>query len=84
MIDAMSAAIGGVQTALEQFDRAAQATVSATASAGSVDAGDLAQGFVGMDMARVAVIAALVAARVSNSMLEDVIKSYGTSEDAAV
>jgi hypothetical protein len=77
-ISGISAAMGAVNTALEQFDRAILSTVTAVADPngdpnqpGPVRVPD---GLVGMDTARLAAQAALAAADASVSMLDEVIK----------
>lgn len=77
-ISGISAAMGAVSTALEQFDRAILSTVTAVADPngdpnqpGPVRVPD---GLVGMDTAKLAAQAALAAASASVSMLDEVIK----------
>jgi len=86
-ISGISAAMGAVNTALEQFDRAILSTVTAVADPN----GDPSQpgpvrvpdGLVGMATARLAAQAALVAANASVSMLDEVIRlgDYDHSTD---
>lgn len=77
-ISGITAAMGAVNTALEQFDRAILSTVTAVedpngdpSQPGPVRVPD---GLVGMDTAKLAAQAALVAASASVSMLDEVIK----------
>jgi hypothetical protein len=78
MINPISAAMGGVSTALEQFDRALLSTVTAVeeqdGGAGSSGPVEVPDGLAGMDTARLAVQAAIAVANASISMLDDVLK----------
>lgn len=92
MINGISAAMGAVNSALEQFDRALLTTVTAVEdSDGAPGAGtstggkvQIPDGLAGMDTARLAAQAALVAANTSISMLDEVIKlaDYNHKDDA--
>lgn len=78
MINGISAAMGAVSNALDQFDRAMLTTVTAVENPDGVSVAggkvEMPDGLVGMDTARLAVQAALVAASTSVSMLDEVIK----------
>jgi hypothetical protein len=87
-ISGISAAMGAVNTALEQFDRAILSTVTAVAdpNGGPNQPGPVRvpDGLVGMDTAKLATQAALAAANASVSMLDEVIKlgDYEHKSDA--
>ena len=86
-ISGISSAVGAVNTALAQFDRALLTTVqtvddpTVSGASGPVQVPD---GLAGMDTARLAVQAAIAAANASISMIDEVLKlpDYGAPKES--
>lgn len=76
MIGSIAAAGAALQLASANFDASASALVATTSPDGSGDVGDIADALAGMDVAKFAFLASLHAARTSNDMVAEMIKSF--------